>query len=129
MGPDFIDLLRHLSSWMAEVSAAALEVTGVALILGASFLALGQALWAYLHPRKRPHAYKDLRHRLARGILLGLELLVAADIITSVAVELDFRAVGVLALIVLIRTFLSFSLEVEANGRWPWQGTPTTEGS
>jgi uncharacterized membrane protein len=53
--------------------------------------------------------------------LLGLEFLVAGDIIGTVAVEPTFKSLGVLGLIVIIRTFLSFSLEVEINGRWPWQ--------
>ena len=65
--------------------------------------------------------FRQLRERLGRGILLGLEFLVAADIIHTVAVELTFTTVGVLAIIVLIRTFLSFTLEVELTGRWPWQ--------
>ena len=58
---------------------------------------------------------------MGRGILLGLEFLVAADIIHTVAVELTFTTVGVLAVIVLIRTFLSFTLDLELTGRWPWQ--------
>ncbi|WP_255360591.1 DUF1622 domain-containing protein [Methylobacter sp. BBA5.1] len=65
--------------------------------------------------------YRDLRQRLGRGILLGLELFVAADVIYSVVVDVTFETVGVLSIIMLIRTFLSFSLEVELNGRWPWQ--------
>jgi uncharacterized membrane protein len=56
--------------------------------------------------------------------LLGLEFLVAADIIRTVAVTPTFRSVGVLAVIVVIRTFLSFSLELEITGRWPWQKKP-----
>ena len=62
-----------------------------------------------------------LRERLARATLLGLEFLVAADIIRTVAVEPTFRGVGVLAVIVAVRTFLSFTLDVELEGRWPWQ--------
>jgi uncharacterized membrane protein len=65
-------------------------------------------------------AYHDYRLNLGRAILLGLEFLVAADIIATVAAEPTFANLGVLALIVAIRTFLSFSLEVEINGRWPW---------
>jgi uncharacterized membrane protein len=65
--------------------------------------------------------YDTYRRQLSRGILLGLEFLVAADIIGTVAVEPTYRSVGVLGLIVLIRTFLSFTLEVEIAGRWPWQ--------
>jgi hypothetical protein len=65
--------------------------------------------------------YRELRANLGRAILLGLEFLVAADIIGTVAIEPSFRSLGVLALIVAIRTFLSFSLELEISGRWPWQ--------
>lgn len=63
------------------------------------------------------------RQSIGQGILLGLELLVAGDIIRTVVVGPTFTSVGVLAVIVLIRTFLSFSLEVELTGRWPWQST------
>ena len=65
--------------------------------------------------------YRVLRANLGRAILLGLEFLVAADIVGTVAIEPSFRSLGVLALIVAIRTFLSFSLELEISGRWPWQ--------
>jgi Protein of unknown function (DUF1622) len=68
--------------------------------------------------------YRELRANLGRAILLGLEFLVAADIIGTVAIEPSFRSLGVLALIVAIRTFLSFSLELEISGRWPWQHSP-----
>jgi uncharacterized membrane protein len=68
-----------------------------------------------------PSNYRVFRRQLGRSILLGLELLVAADIIRTVAVAPTVRSVAVLAGIVLIRTFLSFSLELEITGRWPWQ--------
>jgi uncharacterized membrane protein len=68
--------------------------------------------------------YRRFRQQLGRSILLGLELLVAADIIRTVAVTPTLGSVGVLALIVAIRTFLSFSLELEITGRWPWQKRP-----
>lgn len=71
--------------------------------------------------RKTGTAYRDFREQLGRSILLGLEFLVAADIIRTVAITPDARSVAVLAGIVLIRTLLSFSLEVEITGRWPWQ--------
>ena len=72
---------------------------------------------------RRPNRslYREYRQLLGRSILLGLELLVAADIIRTVAVTSTFTSVGVLAVIVVIRTFLSFSLELEITGRWPWQ--------
>ena len=65
--------------------------------------------------------YSRFRRVLGRAILIGLELLVAADIIRTVAVTPTIESVSVLGLIVLIRTFLSWSLEVEISGRWPWQ--------
>jgi uncharacterized membrane protein len=65
--------------------------------------------------------YRDYRRQIGRAILLGLEFLVAADIIRTVAVDPSFRSVGVLAVIVAVRTFLSFTLDVELEGRWPWQ--------
>lgn len=68
-----------------------------------------------------PEVYRPFRQQLGRSILLGLELLVAADIIRTVAVRPDLRSVAVLGGIVLIRTFLSFSLELEVTGYWPWQ--------
>ena len=58
---------------------------------------------------------------MGRAILLGLEFLVAADIIHTIAVDPTFTSVGVLSIVVLVRTFLSFTLDVELEGRWPWQ--------
>jgi uncharacterized membrane protein len=67
------------------------------------------------------NTYRRYRERLGQAILLGLEFLVAADIIGTVAVDPTFRNVGILGAVVAIRTFLSFALEVEIQGRWPWQ--------
>ena len=67
-------------------------------------------------------AYRSYRSNLGRAILLGLELLVAGDIIATILVEQTLESVTVLGVVVLIRTFLSFSLEAEIEGRWPWQG-------
>jgi len=65
--------------------------------------------------------YRHFRQRLGQTILLGLELLVAGDIVRTVASSPTLTSVAILASIVLIRTFLSYSLEVEISGRWPWQ--------
>ncbi len=73
--------------------------------------------------RRQPAVYGRLRRDIGRGILLGLELLVAADIIRTVAISPTLESIAVLAGIVLVRTFLSFILEVEVTGRWPWQQT------
>jgi len=98
----------------------AIEMTGVAVIVIGSLVAL--LAFARRLPADAGDAYEQLRSNLGRAILLGLELLVAADIIGTVAVEPTLEGVVVLGIIVLIRTFLSFSLEVEINGHWPWQG-------
>ena len=66
-------------------------------------------------------AFVAYRHGIGRSILLGLEFLVAADIINTVAIAPTLQNAATLALIVLIRTFLSLALEVELEGRWPWQ--------
>jgi uncharacterized membrane protein len=66
-------------------------------------------------------AYQGYRQGVGRAILLGLEILIVADIIRTIAVEPTFQSLGILAIIVLIRTFLSATLELELEGRWPWQ--------
>jgi uncharacterized membrane protein len=71
--------------------------------------------------------YMAYRQNLGRAILLGLELLVAGDIIKTVAVAPTLQNMAVLGAIVVIRTFLSFSLELEINGRWPWQAKPSSQ--
>ncbi len=71
-----------------------------------------------VHEEKR---YRDFRHGLARSLLLGMEMLIAADIARTVALEASLESIYVLGLLVLIRTFLSWSLVVEIEGRWPWQ--------
>ena len=104
----------------AEWAATLIEASGIGLIVLIALWALICALGRLIFKRDEGSVYFELRQRLGRGILLGLEFLVAADIIHTVAVELTFETVGVLAIVVLIRTFLSFSLEVELTGRWPW---------
>ncbi|MFP4092309.1 MAG: DUF1622 domain-containing protein [Cyclobacteriaceae bacterium] len=110
----------------AEISAGGLELLGIALIVIFAVISTIQAIVKRIGNVDSNEIYKKYRHQLARGILLGLELLVAADIIHTVAVDLSFSTVGVLAIVVLIRTFLSFTLEVEITGRWPWQDKETS---
>lgn len=105
----------------AEWGVAITEITGILIIVGFAFHALLFVPLFQMKHHKAEEIYTQVRQRLGRGILLGLEFLVAADIIHTVAVELTFETVGILAIIVLIRTFLSFTLEVELSGRWPWQ--------
>ena len=100
----------------------AIDLTGVVIIaIGA---ALGIVLFArdLLGGSKLIDAYDRLRTFLGRSLLLGLEFLVAGDIIKTVAIEPTFDSVIVLAVIVLVRTVLSLSIDVEIDGRWPWEG-------
>ncbi len=106
---------------IAEWSAALLELLGVCLIVLVTLYALLFALIQLLKSTKGEVIFDRVRRRLIRGILLGLEFLVAADIVHTVAVDLSFESIGVLAAIVLIRTFLSFTLELEMTGYWPWE--------
>lgn len=99
----------------------AIEAAGVAVIVAGALIAVGGSFLRGYREGDWGAAYHAFRTRLARSILLGLEFLVAADIIGTVAVDPTLQNLSVLGLIVLIRTFLSFSLEVEINGRWPWQ--------
>ena len=106
---------------MAEWCAAIVEAIGIALITALALYVLAYGAVRLARRDSAQEIYRKSRQRLGRGILLGLEFLVAADIIHTVAVELTFKTVSVLAIIVAIRTFLSFTLEVELTGRWPWQ--------
>lgn len=103
--------------------AQAFEVVGVAVLVGGFALGLIRALIDTLH-RAHLGIYVMLRRYFGRSILLGLEVLVAADLIRTVAVEPTVENVLVLGLIVLIRTFLSFSLEIEIDGVLPWRRRP-----
>ena len=102
-----------------EGIGATIDAIGVAVIAGgailAVFLTIGKAR------QEDGGAYEFFRRRLGRAILLGLEFLVATDIIRTVAVTPSGESVAVLGGIVLIRTFLSFSLQLEVTGAWPWQ--------
>ncbi len=116
-------------SVIAEWSIAVLELMGIAVILLFAVHSTAYALYLFATDRKRKNLFQTYRLQLARGILLGLEFLVAADIIKTVAIEFTFTSVGVLAGIVLIRTFLSFAIEMELTGRWPWQNPPDNDSS
>ena len=105
-----------------ETIGKVIDATGVAVIAGGAVLAVFMTLAK--NRRDEGGAYDFFRRRLGRAILLGLEFLVAADIIRTVAVTPTGESVLVLGGIVLIRTFLSFSLQLEMTGAWPWQQRP-----
>ena len=97
------------------------QLAGVLVLIAGAFLAAAWFVVAAIRRIRAPRPYETLREGLGKAILVGLEFLVAADIIRSVAVDPTFQSVGVLGLIVLIRTFLSWSLVIEISGAWPWQ--------
>lgn len=101
-----------------------LEVVGVAVIIVGAVIATVAFQGSLREARTFDRSFRLYRRSLARAILLGLEFLVAGDIIRTVAVEPTFRSVGILAIIVLIRSFLSIELQLEIEGRWPWQSGP-----
>jgi uncharacterized membrane protein len=104
-----------------EYAALAIEVLAVLIIVFAIFYAVGRYAWrTILHPEDEEH-YQDLKVRLGKALLLGLEILVAADVVRTVALEATLESVVILGLLVLIRTFLSWALVVEIEERWPWQ--------
>ena len=109
------------SKYTIELIGTGFEIAGIIVLVLGSILAFGRYVVTLIRFRDGPAAFRGLRLYLGRSIVLGLELLIAADIIHSVAIEPTFASVGVLGLIVLVRTFLSWSLEVEFNGEWPWQ--------
>jgi uncharacterized membrane protein len=103
-----------------EAVGKGVDVAGILIIVVgaavASLLFVGRA-----RAGRSSDAYAPYRRSLGRSILLGLEFLVAGDIIRTVAIAPTFGGVGVLGVIVVIRTFLSVALQVETEARWPWQ--------
>lgn len=117
---------------MNELARDTATVVG---LVGVLVIVLGIGLAGVLAARSALRApqtelFQPLRQRIGRSILLGLELLVAADIIRTVAETTTWTNVGMLAAIVVIRTFLSFTLEIELSGRLPWRADhePGTTG-
>jgi hypothetical protein len=133
---------------LIDTLGGALEVAGVALLIGGLLLALVRCLRSTLSVRPELVLRQDdrsqdpstssgrtgdgmqrcrqLRHDIGHAILLGLEVLVAADIVRSVTLAPTMGGLAVLATLVVIRTFLSWSLALELDGRWPWQRSSST---
>lgn len=105
----------------AETVGKVLDLFGVIIILGGVIISTAYYLTGFLESKGKEALYKTYRNNLGRSILLGLEMMVAGDIIRSVTGEPNFVTVGVLALIVLIRSFLGITFEMEIDGKWPWQ--------
>lgn len=108
-----------------ELCARGVEILGIITIIAGTLMALIKFIFAFQGGGER--SYKLLRQELGKAILLGLEILVAGDIIATVVTEPTMERVIILAIIVIIRTFLSLSIQVEIEGRFPWQRFPAEE--
>lgn len=99
----------------------AFEAFAVVVLIFGSALFVGRFLKQLLRVTGRQDAYREFRKGFGRTLLLTLDLLVAADIVLTVTVDLNFETLKMLGLLVLIRTFVHFTIEWEVSGRWPWQ--------
>ena len=111
----------HVEDWMEHV-VDGFEVVGVVVLAIGSLIALVRAAAAVLRGNGR-RAYLGARQDVGRAILLGLEILIVADIVQTITIDPTLESALTLGVIVLVRTFLSFSLEIELNGRLPWRGS------
>jgi uncharacterized membrane protein len=111
---------------LARVAAELIEIAAIVVIS----IAVVSAMVAGLRKGLRSDwagAFDAFKRTMAKGLLAGLDLLIAADIIKTVTLEATLENIAILGLLVIIRTFLSWSLVVELDGRWPWQPAPDTE--
>ena len=112
-----METIKFYIDYVAKI----MESIGVLTIFFGSVIALAKYILKV--NSNTPVTYKDLRQNVGKSILLGLEILIAADIIATVVTDPTLMSVSILGLIVLIRTFLSLSLQVELEGKFPWQNT------
>lgn len=121
---EIVVMIRKVIEW----SALIIEMLGaVVIIAGVIKVAVTKGTIRYLFQLEKEGAYESYKHQLGKTLLLGLEFLVAGDVVRTVALEPTLANVGVLGVLVLIRTFLSWSLVVEIEGHWPWQGRAVRE--
>lgn len=116
-----MDILSFDLFAFAEFVGQALDLAGVFIILVGVVISTSLLIERYIKKAPLNSLYKGYRQNVGRSILLGLEFLVAGDIIRSITGTPSFVSVGVLAIVVLIRSFLSITFEMEVDGRFPWQ--------
>jgi uncharacterized membrane protein len=117
-GHEAIGIIRTVIEW----AALGIEILGALVIVaGVLRVAVTRGTIRYLGRLDEPGAYESYKHQMGRSLLLGLEFLVAGDVVRTVALDPTLNSVSVLGLLVVVRTFLSWSLAVEIEGRWPWQ--------
>lgn len=113
---DSSPLFETTTSYWIHLVGVGIEIFGV-------FIIVAGIIWSgrYLLQNETASRYDSYKISIGRSLLLGLEVLVAADIVKTIAIELTFASLGLLAGLVLVRTFLSWTLTLEIEGRWPWQ--------
>jgi uncharacterized membrane protein len=113
-----------------EWAALGIEMLGaLVIVVGVLRVAVTRGTVRFLLKVDEAGAYESYKHQIGRALLLGLEFLVAGDVVRTVALEPTLVNVAVLGLLVLVRTFLAWSLSVEIEGRWPWQPRPPRDGA
>jgi uncharacterized membrane protein len=118
LDPHLVQNVREVIEW----AALGIEILGAAVIVaGVLRVAITRGTIRFLFKLDEPGAYESYKHQIGRSLLLGLEFLVAGDVVRTVALDPTLGNVATLGLLVLVRTFLSWTLSVEIEGRWPWQ--------
>jgi uncharacterized membrane protein len=115
--------VESLSAFEAAVSHS-IRLVGTCIEVFGVFIIVAGIVWSTYHSARQrvdERHYDQYKIRIGRSLLLGLEVLVAADIVKTIAIELTFTSLGLLAGLVVVRTFLSWTLVLEIEGRWPWQ--------
>lgn len=114
------DLEAVIGHWI-RIIGIGIDVFGVLIIV----VGIAWSTYRFLRRHMEEQHYGSYKVRIGRTLLLGLEMLVAADIVKTIALEPSFISLGVLAGLVMVRTFLSWTLVLEIEGRWPWQRDPS----
>jgi uncharacterized membrane protein len=124
MSHQVVEMIHYAIEWIA----LGIELLAVAVIAGGVIiLVITRGTVRYLFRLGEPGAYQSYKHQLGKVLLLGLELLVAADVVRTVALAPTITNVAILGLLVVVRTFLSWSMSVEIEGYWPWQQKVRTD--
>jgi uncharacterized membrane protein len=116
MSTDLPNLEATVSGWI-HIIGTVIEIFGVSIIVAG----IVWSTYVCVNQRIGTSLYDQYKIRIGRSLLLGLEVLVAADIVKTIAIELTFTSLGLLAGLVVVRTFLSWTLVLEIEGRWPWR--------
>lgn len=124
MHGDVVTAIRAVIEW----AALGIEVLAVAIIVSSVIMAaVSRGTVRFLFHLETPGAFATYKHQLAKPLLLALDFLVAGDVVRTIALEPTLNNVAVLGMLVVIRTFLSWSLTVELEGHWPWRGKSAPE--